>query len=368
MKIVLMCSNDLLNNNGGINTFFRHFFSMSNFLKLDVTLVTDICRDDFSFSDDDLKKIICGLPYNFNESEAEYACPNDEYTYRNIQADRLTKLILNHFDVNEEYIFISNCHVSTEALNNLVYKYSKSKFISYTHIGDLFHEDEDSYDFDNKFVEKYIKTISTNAKIINCTQLEDFIPIVNSKTGRNDTVFANEPFYDSEPELFFDNDFKSGIIIICANYKRKRLDKMIEILSHLDEPVKIITTALEHGYYDINRLLSKYKVQGIVLENVPNKDILLHVKMSKLLLHVADIEVCPYSIIESSSILPVAVNGDANWSKAMSNFVYYISEDPVVAAKEIKELLKAAPKNDYKKYVQEFENQWKNILFGGEYI
>lgn len=298
-----------------------------------------------------------------NDSEMSYHIKSEFMDGQNKFITCFYDTILENID-DDNNIFISNSYSSTKVFEKLVKKYPNSKYFAYTHIGDMFFPDKaDSYDFNNDINIQFLNTMKSNDFIKILTQTECMNNALSRIINRDDILTIPEP-------LYMDNVYDIGlkdnsILIVCSNYRRKRFDVMLKYIGMIGKPVKILCHNKE-GYYDIPKLMSDNGIKRYsVMENLSNSEISFHILSSVMMLHFSDIEVCPYSILEASSFIPVLINNNSEWSKSFENIcemVDYNNEDSVVEAIESIYNGEIGVKFILDDYVGLFEKKWRGVL------
>lgn len=300
-KYVLICDSVFLNNSSGINTFIVHMCTMFKKNNVPYVLFTD---DVFDISSSGISK--------FNH---EIVCTRYKQDYKMQKYDTYVQDMVNRismFKFDNDTVYIANSMPTTKVIDKIS-KVNDGKFISYTHIGDFFHDDNLSYDFSEEYKKQYFDTISNNDKIMIGTQSENIANYLTEYLPfKSDIHYLPEPLYTNERFIKLDFIKKSGAVIICSNYKRKRLDIMLKYCGMLNIPVRILCSNII-GYYDIKKLIVENNVNAKIYTNIKNSEISFHISNSKMLIHFSDIEVFPYSILESSPYINCVINKNAMW-------------------------------------------------------
>lgn len=330
MKIIMLCHNTFLMNNSGINTFITHMENMCNELKVDYEIITE-----------NYEKIKHNNVYYVSSLNN---CIEDLY---------------KKYDKNNN-IYIADS-LFTLPLLDLLSKTLKGKFIYYTHIGDLLHNDESNFDFSQKDKELTIRILENNTKIIIGTQSEQLRNFLSNTFSKNKVEWLPEP-------LYLNNDIYDlkvyDVSCVMNNSKRKKIPEVINLCNKLNLSLNLITSDIIR-YWNIVELIKNKKIN--VLEEVPNDNIPSCISLSKILIYFSDIEVFPYGILESASIIPVIINNNALWGKLFPDeFVYKVDYNNFEECKKIiNNLLEnPIPKMDLKQYQQKTINIWKKFMDG----
>ena len=350
-NIYILVDAGFLNNSSGINTFVKHLINMFvDELNMNVKIITDN------------KDII--LPNNCYHDVEIISCENFTHILpvntpienQHLISKKIQKAILDNVNKDNENIFIANSYSTTLTLTNIMDIYKKSNFITYTHIGDIFSPDlKYCFDFSSEITNAYLDILKNNKKIEIFTQSEtmkkQLLKVLDDEEI-NIKVVTMPVFVD-----FSFNDFEkyNDVIIICSNYKRKRFDKMFKFLQGSNLKIKILMHDTK-GYYDIEKLGKEYELDIDIYKDIPNEYVQLHICSSKMLLHFSDIEVYPYSILESSFFIPVVIN-NAEWCNSFKEMA--ILTDYESNYNMIKTELKTKPINNYKKYRDMFLKDWR---------
>lgn len=382
-EVVLFVDSHFLNNSSGINTFIKNLIfaidkinSIQNIYKYNINLLSDDreklvwfknmikechLETDVIYHDIDCKTIYKDDPINVLKVEKHL-----EYSFY--------KFMPKICDTTKRYIFIANSYNTTKILYENLYSIFDSmcypELYSYTHIGDIFDMDKKIvHDYNEDEVVKYIDLFSNeevkkHIKILtqtNCMK-DQLIKITNN----TNIEVVPEPLFIDMSQLIIE-DFKTDdVLIIAGNYKRKRYDKMIKLLKLVDKPFKILVGKKKLSY-DLDELILQNEITQPyeILEDLDNELIINHIMMSKMLLHIADIEVCPYSVLESASFIPVIVDNNNIWSQSLKDIVYLINtEDEELFKHTINEIYnnKLNTKFNLNDYQNEFINKWISIL------
>lgn len=338
MKIIMICRNNFLVNNSGINTFITHMETLCDNIKIKYEIITE----------------------NYTEGKIKH----DNVFYVN-SFNNCVKQLYEKYK-NENNLYICDGLETLELMNDLSFKLNFGKFLYYTHIGDIIHEDKDNYDFSLEEKERTLNILNNNNKIIIGTQSEELKNYLLHTFSNKKVVCLLEPLYINTPEIC---DFKVyDVCSIMNNTKRKKIEKVINLCEKLNISLNLISSGL-FGYLNMVNILNTTKCKINFLEKVPNSNIPSCIALSKILIHFSDIEVFPYSILESASIVPVVINNNTLWGKLFpDDLVYKVDyNDYDECNRIINEILKnPKPKMDLQKYQKDCETRWKNFL-GGEY-
>lgn len=349
LNVYILCDSTFLNNSSGINTFVVNLYNLL-ISRYNVYVVTDKC-----FLNADLY-----IKYNMMYVDLKNIFMDDK-NYINYYSNKLSDYILNNINHNDKNIFVANSLATLKTLDIISNTFVNSKFLLYTHIGDLLCDNTDYYDFPKEDMENMIKIVSQNKKIVVGTQSYRLANFLSSIFEKVITLYEPIIQYNtfSKINVQFDN-----ILVICSNYKRKRLDLVIRYAGELGIPLKILCTK-RNGYYNLQQLANKYKTKLQIFENIPNKDILFHIKTSRILIHFSEIEFFPYSILECASYIPCLINSNTIWGKLFPDFVDKVSLDDTNdnIKKRIIEVFNCGkPQLDIKDYMNKCEEQWVNFI------
>lgn len=315
--VILLCSSCMLYENSGIYTFIKNTINLFSKIGEEILLYTDATN------------VI---------SEA------------NIIRD-CEHLI----SVCENNIIISNDYTSLKWIKDVVH-IAKSCYY-YTHIGDMFHDKLDFYDFEYAETIEAIDTIKNNKINILCQtyQIKEYLQTVFNNT---DIYVAGEPLIEMNDDIFV-SKFENTALCIMSNLKRKRIDDVIRICKSLNYSLILITSS-NNGYYDINKIAKDASVDVKIFTNVDNSYMPLYYSMSTFLIHFSEIEVLPYSVMEALKYIPVFINNDAYWNNFISDeYVHKIDKNDF---KYILDNVDKFKNFDYNKYMEETKKQWSYII------
>lgn len=331
---IIICDSKFLINSSGINTFVKNLCKLFYINKIEYYLYTD---------------------YNTKIS--------DIYT-KNISIKQTKNIFdtLSKLNVNTKYFFIANSLDSLIILDKLSHIYKESKFMYYTHIGDIIHDDFNSYDFSIEDKNLTINIINNNNNISIGTQSYNLYNLLNKK-------YTNKIYTLFEP-LYIENNINNikkykiyDIISIMSNTKRKRIDKIIKLTSKNNFNT-LLATYSYYGYYDIRNLCIQNKTNINVVENIFNDYIPEYCMYSDIMLHSSNIEVFPYAILECASYIPVIIDINGLWSNLFPDeYVYKCNFDN---NDELLNTIKIAKNNklkfDLNKYMNLCEKQWLEVI------
>lgn len=315
--VILLCSSCMLYENSGIYTFIKNTINLFSKIGGEILLYTDATN------------VI---------SEA------------NIIRDR-EHLI----SICENNIIISNDYASLKWIKDVLH-IAKSCYY-YTHIGDMFHDKLDFYDFEYAETMEAIDIIKNNKINILCQtyQIKEYLQTVFNNTA---ICVAGEPLIEMNDDIFV-SKFENTALCIMSNLKRKRIDDVIRICKYLNYSLILITSS-NSGYYNINKIAKDASVDVKIFTNVDNSYMPLYYSMSTFLIHFSEIEVLPYSVMEALKYIPVFINNDAYWTNFISDeYVHKIDKNDF---KYILENVDKFKNFDYNKYMEETKKQWLYII------
>lgn len=331
MKIILLCHNSFLINNSGINTFITHMETMCNELNIKYEIITE-----------------------------EYNKVKHNNVYYVTSFNKCIETLYKKYS-EENNIYIADSLFTLPLLDLLSKSLKQGKFIYYTHIGDLLHNDIDNFDFTLQEKDLTISLLKNNPKLIIGTQSKQLQELLSNIFSKIRVEYLPEPVYlnlDTYDLKVYD------ISCIMSNSKRKKIPMVIDLCNKLGLSLNLITSDII-GYWDITNLIKGKKVN--ILTNVPNNNIPSCISLSKILIYFSDIEVFPYGILESASIIPVIINNNTLWGNLFPDkFVYKVDYNNLEECKIlINNLLEnSIPKMDLKKYQEETINIWKQFMEG----
>ena len=315
--VILLCSSGMLYKNSGIYTFINNTINLFSQLGEEILLYTDATHSNSDF--------------------------NVIKDYQHLAS------------VCENNIVIANDYISLMWVKDVV-SIAKSCYY-YTHIGDMFHNNVEFYDFEQSETDEAIEIIKSKKIKILCQTSQ-------IKNGLI-TMFEDADIYVAgEPLIEMNNDItipkiKNTALCIMSNLKRKRIDDVVKLCEKLNYNLILITSG-QHGYYDLNNMIKNSRIEIKVFSNIDNIYMPLYYSMCDFLIHFSEIEVLPYSIMEALKYIPVFINNDAYWSNFISDeYVHKIDKNDF---QYILNNLDKFKNFDYNKYVEETKKQWIQII------
>ncbi|EJL8716073.1 hypothetical protein Q9X98_004261 [Vibrio parahaemolyticus] len=319
-RVAFLLDSFFIGNASGIYTFIKHFAQMcaENALMLDVIVdVTDIDGEDVAFPNGiDLSHVSLFSMPMFAENSKELPVHSFEFE-KEVRSRTFEQGLAQYLRDFTPSLVVSHSYASTLALDSMNDEFDALGIprIAYTHIGDIMSPDSNFTDFSSDLVIDYLRLLKDIKFEIGTqtigvkSQLESLIPEANVK-------LLPEPFYEPRVVYRTTNGTK-GVLIIGSNYERKNFDLMFEILAITGLPVTVVCGQdLGRDGRTLKEMAHEAGVQGYrQLTNVPNDFLPGIIRQHRVLLHLSDIEIMPYAILEASVHIPCVVNGNAPWSK-----------------------------------------------------
>ena len=190
------------------------------------------------------------------------------------------------------------------------------KYCTYTHIGDIMDSDnKEMIDFQDSLVRKYIELLK-ETDIPLATQTPGVKQRLIDLLDRDNITVLPEPYF--EPSLIYTTkQGTKGVLMIGSNYRRKNYQKMFDVLAITGLPATVVCA--QDTDIDGNKLIDMALKSGVngfrIINNIPNEYIHTVIKSHRCLLHLSEIEVLPYAVLESLQHIPCIINGKAPWSK-----------------------------------------------------
>ena len=266
------------------------------------------------------------------------------------KGDNLYGTLISYLQEHKPEMIVAHTHKSTSVLNQIETEIPR---YAYTHIGDLLDVENPLGDISRADARSYLALLG-----------EITYPIATQSISTQERLSALLP--DKEvvvlPEPYYTDDCKErgkeGLLIIGSHARRKRKDLMLRAAAETGLPVTVVASWA--GDFD-----KHIKKAGIVdctlLIGQTNDKVMELIKTHRVLLHFADLEFMPYSILEASPHLPCLVSNKAEWCKG---------ELPCPVTKvnttdAVQEIMGAYIGNyvgfDTSAYIQEFEGKWLNL-------
>lgn len=354
-EILILCDSGFMNNSSGIYTFIKYLSKLFTDLDYSITLLSEYPCDNLCNFILNLDNLNISFPKNIVKSNYEYK--RETYNYiefqENVSIPSYKIGIKEYLENTKPIMIIANSYASTKAMIESDVNCIK---LSYTHIGDLLDEkNKDLYDFDDDSTKEYLNLYKNNEIFIG-TQTVGTKNKLEKIINRNTGIFhLNEPFYILEEILDFYNE-KQGIIIISGNYKRKNYEDMLELVSGTDIPITIICGNPIHGNDNLHELIYKKNIKKYrIIENIDNSFVHNIINQHRLMIHLSNIEIFPYSVLEGLCSVPCIINGNSVWGE-------YFLEDCIK--------LKYSNVNEHKNKLIDIYNNYEkyNTFKIGEYI
>lgn len=325
-RIAFLVDSYYIGEHSGIFTFIRHFNTMAEELGFHLDLISEIVFD-IPHHWDTSNVSFFFMPHFSGEWGKEMYCAMEE------QAVRSQTMQLAFEDYLNEYLpslVVSHSYSATKVLVEKQDELDSRNipYMAYTHIGDIMDPDNtDILDFTDEVVRDFISLLSDHDIPIG-TQTASSKRALKTVLRRDGISILPEPFYTPEMTYRTVNGTK-GVIIVSSNYKRKNFDKMFEALAITGLPVTVVCGSdvnPENGK-TLKQMAMEAGVQQFrIMRNVPNRYITSIISSHRVMLHLSDIEVMPYALLEGSVHIPCIINGVAPWSQDIP--VPHIPVDP----------------------------------------
>ena len=196
-------------------------------------------------------------------------------------------------------LVIINC---LESLKKYINLNIKKNHIFVTHMPDILNDNSETLNLliNNKDI--VIATLSYNLKKFLKHKLKNKVIKLSLPCVKKDIIFKNKT---------------NNILIISSQEKRKNYELMLRSLSYQDNKIKIICQKT----IDLISLVKKNNIKYEILSNINNDIIPTIIYNSKLLIHMSESEVYPYSILESLAYnIPVILNKNSIWCKCFDDY------------------------------------------------
>jgi hypothetical protein len=320
-RVAFMVDSLFIGNHSGIFTFLRHFqkLALESGWMLDIISDASLKHDGTEnvFPDSfDTSNVSCFVSDGVAEKDggAIYFTPetaDKEYVefYRKNLSDYL-KMAKPKLLVTHSYSTTKAVHEMYDEVKELV-----PNVVAYTHIGDIMDENNiESLDFGSELTLKYINLLNEIEFPVG-TQTQASHVALSHFVEPESVKLLPEPYYEGQT-YYATPDNTKGVLIISSFYDRKRFELMFEVLGIAGLPVTVVTGLDEKDGVTLRELAIKNDVQGYrQLNNIPNEFLNGIIKQHRCLLHLSDIEVMPYAILEASAHIPCVVNGNAPWAR-----------------------------------------------------
>ena len=329
-----------LNGGTGITTFVNHAVKMcrENGFKLDLILEKKVFKD---YTDETVTMF-------YPADTAIVPCTLDAQV--TITAPTLEHELEKYLRVYTPSKIVAHTFSSTLALSAVETSVQK---LAYTHIGDVLDTESRHTDFSTEIARAYLALYSNIGYPI-ATQSKSTQGRLRELLPSADVIVLPEPYY-CKPDS---TRGKEGILIIGSHAPRKKHKAMFKALVGLGLPVTVIT---QWGGI-LKQLVEDVGLQDCTIKlGLSTEEVLTEIKRHRVLLHFADLEFMPYSILEASPHLPCLVSDKAEWCKGElpCPITRVDTTDP------LQEILNAYTGDyvgfDTAAYIQEFEGKWLNL-------
>lgn len=338
-KVLFLIDYIYMKNKNGVYTFMKHFIKLMN----DIGITVDVASTNYFNNILDLH----GL--NFKQHyvlEKEYFCDNTIANW--------TDVISKYTESYQVDLIVTNSFMTASAIEKLGLE---DNSIIYTHLSEVLDEKNYSHHPESKQYRRFMS--NTNMKIV--TQSKE-LAIEFGKILNKEVMCAYEPIYYTDTINIFK---KNGIIVIGTNDKRKNYETMLRYIGLLDIPVTMICN--NANITNLHSIVSKYNIsQYRIIESIHNDMIGNMISQHKLMLHFAELEVCPYVLLEGMKHIPCIINGNSKWGRSFFSPAIKIDISNEEASLELINNIY----NNYEEY-ELFDNvsymdickkQWINIL------
>lgn len=310
-RIAFLIESFFLSNVSGIYTFVKHFSKMcaDHNVRLDLIMDTSYGFEAPKELNSDHVSLFAS-PRMLND-DCEYVAYGLKFE-DDVRVKAFTTSLAGYCEEFDPIMVVSHSYATTKVLKALK---TKSRKVAYTHIGDIMDANNtELLDFSSDLTRAYIELLSTLDFEIG-TQTTSSKEALEALMPEAKVTLLPEPFY--VPKVVYQTaDKRKGILIISSNYDRKRFDKMFEIIAITGLPVTVCAGYTGEGEHELEAMAKAAGVQGFrLLKNVPNDYLTGIIRQHKVLLHLSEIEVMPYAILEASVHIPCVVNGNAKWAQ-----------------------------------------------------
>lgn len=364
-RILFLIDSDFIGNSSGIYTFMKHIIRMFNKIGYVVDIISEIPIYEKIDSDTINRDITLSFPkYDDDTYIGDMYNVNSMLIDGSIMPSFFKKEIDLYLSKHSPQLVIANSLSTTKAL---IGSAVEDISISYTHIGDLMDESKVSmYDFTEESVVEYLSVLN-NSTIQIGTQSQGsknrMLEVLPKRKYDSISVLFEPYISNTEIVDYYEN--KKGIIIISGNYKRKAYDKMLEIAGKCKVPVTIVCGNVDHGYFNIRELVYKNKIKEFRILNDYHNDMVPQlIKGHRMMLQLADIEVFPYSVVESIFHIPCIINGKSKWGQEFLEEAIKIDPDnySIDCIKKVYDNFDTYKKLNYQEYYSDTKQSWLNYM------
>lgn len=329
-RIAFVIDSFFIGNTSGIFTFVKHFAKMCQ----NLGYVLDLIVDQYDGIE---------VPRKFDTSNVSYFYTSGFHDTRNlslmykmtyeskVRPEIFARSFKNYLTEFKPIAVVSHSFSSTIALYKLKPLLDELgiKPLAYTHIGDIMCPNNvDLLDFGDDITLNYIRLLKHLPFSVG-TQTLASQKALDKMHLKSKPLLLPEPYY--EPQSFYKTPSGTrGVLIVSSNYERKRFDLMFEILSITGLPVTVVCGLAKRkkDQKSLRQMAMDAGVQGYrQINDLPNDLMVDIIKQHRVLLHMSEIEVMPYAILEASSHIPCIVNKNAPYTDGIPGSVVKIDPD-----------------------------------------
>ncbi|CAM0094748.1 hypothetical protein VPHK567_0309 [Vibrio phage K567] len=357
-KIGIMIDGYFVSSGSGINTYVRHLCQ---------TLIKDLGYDVTLFVDTPIEEKVSLNQYN--KIGVNIVNANENYRVRTFTASfeenhvaRVFKDICQPWvDEHKPVAMISHSYGTALAVRDLEFD---GKKCIVTHIGDVMAPDlPDLWDFEDHTVRSFLQSLDNNDIDLVCQTegiVDNHLKVLKNR-DRKSCIVCHEPFHVAIDRQL--RPVREGAIVVAGNYKRKRLHDVIDVCAKADIPLTIITGDKTGYGEDLDMYCIKQKVRYNIIEKLANDFVVPQIRSHRIMIHLSDIEVCPYSVIEAMPYVHCLVKKGAPWThKFYPEYTTRIDLDDIDIVKDAYENYDKYETMDLAEYQKSVNDSWEAYL------
>lgn len=358
-SIGILCDGYFIGSGSGINTYIRHLSRMFIEMGYDVHLITDT----------PIGEKLTSMNY---QKMGVHVHPPTQKTYNEVRPHTIDfeyDYVANEFLVYaiefvKEYnpiAMFANSYGTSVAIKNIPNYNGKTGLI--THIGDVMSPSFESvWDYQPDVTGAFLSEIDNDDIDLICQTEGVKKTHLRVLKNRTNAVVCHEPLYVNAN--FQLRKERNGVIVVAGNYKRKKIHDVIRMCGKAGLPLTIITNRNACDFDDdLDIACIRYGVEFDIIENIANDFVIPHIKSHRLMLHMSDVEVCPYSIIEAMPFIPCVIKKDVPWTDGFyPEYTIKVDIDDIDVLKEAYENYDQYPTIDLVEYQKECKASWVRYL------
>ena len=342
-----------LGNESGINTFVKHTCRMFRNNDVETYLLLD-----GTITDERVEKAYLDMGVKIWSDQGDLVRYHTKEHDEQAVLPSFERLLVKFKELGPSLV-LANSYVTTQAITAI--DMGDCKKATQTHIGDVMSLDhKDKWDFSTS--QDFIDLLNSDKVDLICQTDGVRTKHLEVLDKRTKAFVCHEAYFESN----FTHQLRKvreGAICIAGNYKRKNIEQVIDLCAQAHIPLTILTTCKDSP--DRISLDLYAKQEGCkfnIIEKLGNQFVTSHIKSHKIMIHMADIEVCPYSVIEALPHIPCIIKDDVPWTHNFFKQAIKIEKDDYKAVLEVYNNSEKYDTLDLKEYQETAWKQWSTYI------